>query len=109
MATGLCIAAAAITAAEIERLDNLPDAANETVDADGCQFKAGHTGRHAWLAQVQDGGENTTGWWVMWDAPAGTDPSTYEIVSAPFCEEPDPDGIWTCEHPAAHEGPHRFD
>lgn len=107
MAKGLCTAAVTLTSAEMQRLEDLPGAVNEVEEADGCQFLAGHRGRHAFWAQTQwlDGAD--VEWWVIWDGPARPESQGYEILHHPMCAATE--GLESCRHPEGHEGPHRCD
>lgn len=108
MTSGLCTAAVSLTAEEIESLENLPEAANEVLEADGCAYLAGHAGRHAYQVQVQELSGDGVVWWVVWNGPAEPDGTGYEIVALPECVAERNNGAEWCHLPAEHEGDHRW-
>ncbi|WP_042422199.1 hypothetical protein [Streptacidiphilus anmyonensis] len=110
MTSGLCTAAVTFTPEERTFLESLPDVANEVVEADGCIYKAGHSGLHAVLAQTQEDDEFTH-WWAVWDGPEQPDSVGYEIVAIAPCREPKPGSIPEtndCQLPTGHAGDHRY-
>ncbi|MEU7378344.1 hypothetical protein [Streptomyces albidoflavus] len=111
MTRGLCTAAVTLTPEEMQRLEELPGAANEVPEADGCSYSARHSGRHAFAVQVQElPGQETVHWWVIWDGPEQPDSTGYEIVTLEACDaerKGDVAGASTCRLPV-HEGVHSW-
>ena len=101
-----------LSTADTRRLNDLPDAPNEAVENDCCQFPPGHAGAHVFAAQWEDfpGEDYSVAWWVRWECQEA-EGSGYELVRARACDAVKPGDVLEllCELPAGHEGPHRWE
>ncbi|MFD9124147.1 hypothetical protein [Kitasatospora sp. NPDC059571] len=97
-----CGVTAAITAEEVERLNNLPNAVHEMDAERRCQLEAGHPGAHFTLLQSQEQeGVSKADWWLTWPGTHGP----YEITVLEPCPHVGEEEN-LCLRPLGHPGSH---
>ena len=75
-----------LTPDEVQRLNELPDAAHDVKVHLLCELENGHAGPHWALAQTQDRGEDDTkNWWLRWEM------DSQEWTHEPDCPDNKPD------------------
>ncbi|MFH8581649.1 hypothetical protein [Streptomyces zaomyceticus] len=94
--------AAMLTPEEVERLDQLPDAAFTVAPEVECALIDSHGGMHVGLAQSQDHTfDDQTHWWLRW-ADAGLRAWSHEAIC------PAERGQEMCQLPSDHVGEHHW-
>lgn len=96
-----------LTNAERAWLDELPDAAGESVPDQSCNLDGGHPGKHVAFVQSQDYGDNESliSWWVWWDEDGHTISARKECIVERLAQHP---GADLCMLPADHWGRHLY-
>ncbi|WP_328545444.1 hypothetical protein [Streptomyces europaeiscabiei] len=91
------------SADEVQRLEQLPNAAHEVKSPLDCELEAGHAGLHVGLAQSEDRGtDGITNWWLRWSD------QSREWTHEPTCYTENHDASELCLLPAGHEGAHSW-
>ena len=100
-----------LSAADTERLNELPDVPGMAIENDCCQLLPGHAGSHVFAAQREEvaGEDYSVMWWVRWECQEAEE-TGYELVRARACDAVKRGDVLElfCELPVAHEGPHRW-
>jgi hypothetical protein len=96
-----------LTAAEIHRLESVPEPAHLVEPVLPCELQVGHAGPHLALAQAYGGVHEL---WLRWLPPHQRDLVQLDEECLAVDPDPeDPDDPWTCELPAGHVGAHTFE